>query len=105
MRVRAGFVLLLAACSGPGYRTPKDSGPMRDRLEDDTIASRVRVVLGEDPDTAPYDSIRVRCVDGVVFLEGAVDRPEVRRRAAKLARGCEGVVRVVDRISVRTASG
>jgi len=78
---------------------------MRDRLEDDSIASRVRVVLGEDPDTAPYDSIGVRCVDGVVFLEGEVDRPEVRRRAAELARGCEGVVRVVVRISVPSASG
>ena len=61
----------------------------------------MRIVLGEDPQTAPYDTIRVSCDDGVVTLSGTVDRRAVRRRAVDLAAGCEGVRDVEDRIEIR----
>ena len=91
-------VLLLAGCR-TGYLTPEDSAPVDRMIDDRNIESRVRMALGKDPETAPYDGIAVRCDHGVVFLEGAVDRPEVRRRAERLARGCRGVVAVENNIN------
>lgn len=89
--------LLALACSG-GYRTPEDSAPMQRRIGDRNVETRVRVALARDPETAPYDAILVRCEDGVVTLEGSVDRPEVKRRAVAVAGACEGVERVDDLI-------
>lgn len=96
-------LLLVAACSG--YRTTKDSEPIRREIGDQNIATRVRVVLGEDPETAPYDTIKVSCERGRVTLSGEVDRPSVKRRAVELAQGCAGVRDVKDRITVRSSSG
>ena len=95
----------LSACAGPGYRDPGDSGHVEASIGDRNVASRVRVALSEDPATAPYDAIRVTCRDGVVSLEGEVDRPDVRERVVRVARGVEGVRGVEDRISVRSPSG
>ena len=58
---------------------------MAREIEDRNVASRVRMLLGTDPETAPYPSIRVECENGVVTLEGSVDREAVRRRAVELA--------------------
>ena len=99
MRRCAAVLLLLAACSG--YRRPGDSDYVRSGIDDRNIATRVRIVLGEDPQTAPYDSIRVSCEKGVVTLTGTVDRRAVRRRAVDLAEGCEGVRDVENRIEIR----
>ncbi len=90
-----------AACTAPGYRDPEEAAANRRGLSDRTVETRVRVVLGEDSETAPFDSIRVRCTDGVVTLSGTVDRSGVRRRAQDLAAGCEGVVQVINEIDVR----
>jgi len=94
---------LLAAC-GARYRAPQDSEPMRRDIEDRNTESRVRMALARDPETAAYPGIRVRCRGGVVTLEGEVDRLPAKRRAAAVARGCEGVVGVNDLI-VPTARG
>ena len=98
-------VLLLFCVACSGYRTPRDSEPIRREIGDRNIATRVRVVLGEDPETAPYDTITVSCDRGRVTLEGTVDRPSVKRRAVELAQGCAGVRDVKDRIIVRAAPG
>lgn len=100
MRRTLAFLLGLAAC-GVGYRTPEDSEPMGRRIDDRNVETRVRVALARDPETAPWDSIRVRCEEGVVTLEGSVDRPEVRRRAAEVAAECPGV-RAVENLIVPT---
>lgn len=92
--------LLLASCRGSGYRDPGESDALADGIEDRNVASRVRVALATDPETAPYEAIRVVCRDGVVTLEGEVSRAAVRRRAVGLAQGCPGVARVVDKITV-----
>ena len=105
MRQLALLILpLLAACKGPGYRNPGDSEELRLEIEDENIASRVRIALGQDPETAPYGSIRVRCVEGKVELGGAVDRGAVKRRAEEVALQCAGVRRVRNRITVPVAS-
>jgi len=103
VRASAAFCLaVFAACHG--YRDPGDSAEVHARISDRNIATRVRIVLGEDPETAAYDTIRVRCEEGVVTLEGVVDRPRVKERARDLARGCEGVRSVDDRITVQTST-
>jgi osmotically-inducible protein OsmY len=92
-------VLLLAfaaACSAPGYREPGESEGVRKSIEDENIATRVRMALADDPQTAPYDTILVSCRDGVVVLAGSVDRSRVRGRAVRIAQQTPGVVRVVD---------
>jgi len=106
VRMRGGcrgpaVVLLALVATCRGYRNPGDSEPLRRDIEDHNVASRVRIALGEDPQTAPYDGIRVSCAKGVVTLEGAVDRVDVRRRAADVASSCEGVRAVRDRLTVR----
>jgi len=94
-------LVVLAACRG--YRAPGDSEPLRRDIEDRLTATRVRVALGEDPQTAPYDAIRVRCVEGTVYLEGRVDRPAVRRRAEAIAASCAGVRSVKTKITVASS--
>ena len=101
--MRRSLVVLLCVAACSGYRTRKDSEPIRKEIGDRNIATRVRIVLGEDPETAPYDTIHVSCEQGRVTLDGTVDRASVKRRAVALAQGCAGVTRVHDRISVRAA--
>ncbi len=93
--MRATLLCLLCACSA-GYRTPEDSEPMRRRIEDRNTASRVRVALARDPEAARYRSIRVRCENGTVTLEGSVDSAQAKARAVAVASRCEGVRRVTD---------
>ncbi len=99
----ARWLVLLAAC-GARYRAPAESEPMRLDIEDRNTESRVRMALARDPETAAYPGIRVRCRSGIVTLEGEVDRLAAKRRAALLARACEGVKGVEDLI-VPTARG
>ncbi|MGQ0614025.1 MAG: BON domain-containing protein [Planctomycetaceae bacterium] len=98
--MRRLLLLLLAAGCATGYRKPEESEPMARGIADRNVASRVRLALAEDPETAPYEGIDVRCEAGVVTLEGAVDRAAVKRRAAELARAVSGVARVDDRITI-----
>jgi osmotically-inducible protein OsmY len=95
-------LLLLPACRG--YRDPGDSVELRRGIEDQNAATRVRIALGEDAQTAPYAAIKVSCTDGVLTLEGAVDRAAVRDRAGDLAAVDPAVRKVKNRISVRSAS-
>jgi len=95
-------ILALAACSA-GYRTEEDSQELRERLDDRTIESRVRIALGRDPETAG-ESIEVFCHGGVVYLRGSVVRPAAAYRAVSVASGVEGVRRVVDGISGPSSS-
>lgn len=99
---RAALLLVAALLGGcaTGYRDPEDSEPMAREIEDRNVASRVRMLLGTDPETAPYPSIRVACENGVVTLEGSVDREAVKRRAVELAKTARGVGRVRDRIVI-----
>lgn len=92
-------LLLLPACRG--YRDPEDSVELRRAIDDSNAATRVRIALGEDPQTAPYSTIRVSCDKGVLTLEGAVDRAAVRDRAGDLASGDSAVRKVRNRISVQ----
>jgi osmotically-inducible protein OsmY len=97
-------LLMLPAC-GTGYRSSDESEPMRLEIEDSNIASRVRIALARDAETAPYTSIKVGCAKGVVTLTGEVDRQRIRVRAVEIAEVCEGVLSVNDRVTVASSSG
>lgn len=100
-RAAVCFLAFLAGCSPPGYRSPKDSAKLEREVEDRNVETRVRMALTNDPQTAPYGSIRVTCVEGVVTLEGVVPRTDARARAVKIAQGTQGVRRVVDSLRPR----
>jgi osmotically-inducible protein OsmY len=99
MNARLAILLALGAvtaCS-TGYRTEEDSEKLRSEIDDRTIESRVRVALAGDEVTRGRP-IEVQCVDGTVYLRGALDEdsaPAVRARV--LALGVEGVRKVVVR--------
>jgi osmotically-inducible protein OsmY len=86
------------ACS-PGYRTEKESKELRAEIGDRTIESRVRIALAGD-DATRGRPIEVQCVEGAVYLRGAIEQGSPAAvRARSLALGVEGVKRVVVRFA------
>ena len=70
---------------------------VEDRVDDDRIADRLHGVLEA---TERFSSIEVEVREGVVFLSGATLREESRTLAGDLARRTEGVVAVVNNITI-----
>lgn len=99
--MRWAWLLLVAGCVPPGYRSPGDSARLERAISDENVATRVRMALAEDAQTANH-AVTVRCEDGVVTLEGEIAPSRVRDRAVDLAAGCEGVRRVVDAFTYPT---
>jgi len=92
--VSAGLVLagLLPACTG--YRDEHDSEELRRDIDDRTLESRVRLALASDPETGE-ERIQVSCREGVVYLRGTVNREGAGNRAETVAKGVEGVRKVI----------
>jgi hyperosmotically inducible protein len=88
MGILLGIGTLLIACS------QSDSG----------ITGKIESKLLTDT-SVKASQISVETKDRVVTLTGNLDSEESKARALDLARNTEGVVRVVDLISVRTAEG
>ena len=97
-------LLLWAAGCSRGYREPADTAGLEARIRDRNLATRVRLALEGDPETAPYDAIAVEAAGGRVTLSGRVDRASVKERAVEVARACEGVVDVRDRIELASST-
>lgn len=89
--------LCVAGCAR-GYRDPEDSAALEREIDDENVATRVRLALGQDPVTAAYPGIAVTCVGRVVTLSGNVDKDSVRHRAVEIARASDGVIEVEDLI-------
>ena len=69
---------------------------------DTEVANAVGEALSYDPRVQRGD-VRIRVANGVVALEGQVDNLKAKRAAEEDARETVGVVRIDDRIAVRTA--
>jgi hyperosmotically inducible periplasmic protein len=69
---------------------------------DPGITAAVKAKLAAD-DTVKAYQIDVDTKEGVVSLTGTVDTAAAKARAAELARATDGVVRVVDNVTVRVA--
>ena len=96
--MRRGLLLkgLLVACTG--YRNEHDSKDLRRDIDDRTIASRVRLALASDPETGG-EPIEVSCRAGVIFLGGTLNRAGAGDRAEAVAKGVEGVRKVIATLS------
>ena len=68
---------------------------------DDAIANRLRAILGA---TGWFASVQVRVDNGIVFLTGEAQKPEHQAWAGTLARNAQGVVAVVNNITLATSS-
>ncbi len=90
------FAGLLAACTG--YRDEHDSEELRRDIDDRTLESRVRLALASDPETGE-ERIQVSCRDGVVYLRGTLIREGAGNRAETVAKGVEGVRKVIATLS------
>jgi len=74
-----------------------DSIDLRARSADEDIAKRLEGILQA---TEWFETISVRVDTGVVFLEGAAHEEDQRAWAGNLARNTEGVVAVVNKLSL-----
>ena len=89
------FALVLAvgltACSS--NRTPGT------QVDDAAITASVKAKLAADTEINPFN-IDVDANEGVVTLQGRVEKAEARTRAEELARETDGVTRVINLIKV-----
>ena len=85
------LALALGACSST--RTPGE------QIDDAGITSRVKAKLSADGDINPFN-IDVDTNEGVVTLQGRVEKREARTKAERLARDTDGVRRVINLITV-----
>lgn len=98
MTLRASLVccavmvlLALGACSST--RTPGT------QVDDAAITAAVKAKLAADGDINPFN-IDVDTNEGVVTLQGRVEKEEARTKAEQLARETDGVRRVVNLVKV-----
>ena len=85
------LLLALGACSST--RTPGA------QVDDAAITAAVKAKLATDGDINPFN-IDVDTNEGVVTLQGRVEKEEARTKAEQLARETEGVKRVINLVKV-----
>jgi hyperosmotically inducible protein len=89
--VVSGGALFTAGCS--------TSQPIGEQIDDAAIVTAVKAKLAADTDVAALN-IDVDANEGVVTLSGRVDTAAESAEAERLARGTDGVKRVINNLSV-----
>lgn len=69
-------------------------------LNDNMISDQVAIRLASDQ-LVKGGALKIDVKDGVVTLNGQVDEPKAKDRAAKLARGVKGVKQVINNLTIR----
>jgi osmotically-inducible protein OsmY len=92
----------IAGQAAPAPETAPAPAPAAAASQDAPLEQRVRARLQSDSQIA-QSSITVSARDGVVLLDGTVPNAAAKQRAIAAARETEGVVQIVDRISVGRA--
>jgi len=82
-----------------GYKVATDPRSLGTQVDDALITTKVKTRLIEDPVTKAR-KIDVDTVNGVVTLTGLVDSEREIERALEIARGVEGVKKVVNNLRV-----
>jgi osmotically-inducible protein OsmY len=85
------IVLVLGACSSTQTAGTK--------VDDAAITASVKAKLATDGDINPFN-IDVDTNEGVVTLQGRVEKEEARTKAEQLARETDGVRRVINLVKV-----
>lgn len=84
-------LLALGACSS--------TQSVGTQVDDAAITASVKAKLAADGDINPFN-IDVDTNEGVVTLQGRVDKVEAKTKAEQLARGTDGVKRVINLVKV-----
>lgn len=84
-------VLALGACSS--------TQTVGTQIDDAAITTSVKAKLATDGDINPFN-IDVDTNEGVVTLQGRVDKTEAKTKAEQLARETDGVKRVINLVKV-----
>lgn len=85
------ILLALGACSS--------TQTVGTQVDDAAITASVKAKLAADGDINPFN-IDVDTNEGVVTLQGRVDKEEARTKAEQLARETDGVRRVINLVKV-----
>lgn len=93
-----GIATLSTGCAGSATR--QSTGEM---VDDATITTKVKTAFVRDDLVKALD-VKVDTFKGVVQLNGFVDTNEQKLRAEQIATGVQGVSRVQNNISVKSAA-
>jgi osmotically-inducible protein OsmY len=93
----AASLTLAGALGGCATLAKCDSASCRD---DAAITTNVQSQLNQSGDLADPNSIKVRTIDRVVYLNGQVEGSRAKRTAASDAQEVPGVAQVVNNIAV-----
>jgi hyperosmotically inducible protein len=89
-----------ATTATPSSRASTAVGTSGARPADSSLEKNLRSKLAADPQTKGV-SLDISARDGVVLLQGTVATAAIKQKAISVARQGEGVVQVVDRITVK----
>lgn len=92
-------VVVLALVMAMGLSACSSTRSAGNQVDDATITASVKAKLAADGDINPFN-IDVDANEGVVTLQGRVEKSEARSKAEELARETEGVQRVINLIKV-----
>lgn len=92
-------VVVLALVMAMGLSACSSTRSAGNQVDDATITASVKAKLAADGDINPFN-IDVDANEGVVTLQGRVEKAEARSKAEELARETEGVQRVINLIKV-----
>jgi osmotically-inducible protein OsmY len=96
LRVPVVFLALVVALAVGACSTTQTAGT---QVDDAAITAAVKAKLAADGDINPFN-IDVDTNEGVVTLQGRVEKEEARSKAEQLARETDGVRRVVNLVKV-----
>lgn len=92
-------VVVLALVMAMGLSACSSTRSAGNQVDDATITASVKAKLAADGDINPFN-IDVDANEGVVTLQGRVEKSEARTKAEQLARDTDGVQRVINLIKV-----
>jgi hyperosmotically inducible periplasmic protein len=99
-RVEDALTVNAAIGTPPAAGAAATDLPVPAKADDEALTALVESRLADDPSLIAL-TIDVTAKDGVLLLDGAVPTAAVKQRVLSLARGTDGVLQVIDRISVR----
>jgi hyperosmotically inducible periplasmic protein len=95
--ILSGVMIAATGCAGNRYQ--RSTG---DYVDDKATSARVKTALFRDAEVSGFD-VGVSVYRGTVQLNGFVETPEQRDRAAEIARNVEGVAEVVNNLQMKPA--
>ena len=99
-----GAAMIAAALVFSGCASDSSKRSAGEFGSDAALTSKVKTAIASDAGLGSASAVNVNSYRGVVQLSGFVDSKEKVDRAAKAARGVEGVRSVENNIKVRPAS-